>query len=184
MPLVSFKPKEIGVSMEKLREIGYDKDIHGEELKNENQILELMPHDILLPSSPESPDGRADDIFMRICHFVDDMLVKFYDMKPLYNVKKREDLVGKLGVCIAPHNCAGVVCRIIGFSNTLGMFASPFMHAAIRRDCLGFGNYVSIKRDDGWHIEKIGDFIEKLKPEEKADSFGTLKENLSNTFTW
>jgi len=137
MPLVSFKPKEIGVSMEKLREIGYDKDIHGEELKNENQILELMPHDILLPSSPESPDGRADDIFMRICHFVDDMLVKFYDMKPLYNVKKREDLVGKLGVCIAPHNCAGVVCRIIGFSNTLGMFASPFMHAAIRRDCDG-----------------------------------------------
>ncbi len=137
MPLVSFKPKEIGVSIEKLREIGYDVDIYGEELKREDQILELMPHDILLPSSPESPDGRADDIFMRICHFIDDMLVKFYDMKPIYNVKKREDLVGKLGVCIAPHNCAGVVCRIIGFSNTLGMFASPFMHAAIRRDCDG-----------------------------------------------
>ena len=137
MPLVSFKPKEIGVSMEKLREIGYDRDIYGEELKREDQILELMPHDILLPSSPESPDGRADDIFMRICHFIDDMLVKFYDMKPIYNVRKREDLVGKLGVCIAPHNCAGVVCRIIGFSNTLGMFASPFMHAAIRRDCDG-----------------------------------------------
>ena len=137
MPLVSFKPKEIGVSIEKLKEIGYDVDIYGEELNRENQILELMPHDILLPSSPESPDGRADDIFMRICHFIDDMLVKFYDMKPIYNVKKREDLVGKLGVCIAPHNCAGVVCRIIGFSNTLGMFASPFMHAAIRRDCDG-----------------------------------------------
>ena len=137
MPLVSFKPKEIGVSIEKLKEIGYDVDIYGEELKREDQILELMPHDILLPSSPESPDGRADDIFMRICHFIDDMLVKFYDMKPMYNVKKREDLVGKLGVCIAPHNCAGVVCRIIGFSNTLGMFASPFMHAAIRRDCDG-----------------------------------------------
>ncbi|MCX6749488.1 MAG: DNA polymerase II large subunit [Candidatus Pacearchaeota archaeon] len=137
MPLVSFKPKEIGVSVEKLKAIGYDKDIHGEELSNDNQILELMPHDIILPSSPESPDGRADDIFMRICHFVDDMLVKFYRMEPIYNVRKREDLVGKLGVCIAPHNCAGVVCRIIGFSNTLGMFASPFMHAAIRRDCDG-----------------------------------------------
>ncbi|MGA2130405.1 MAG: DNA polymerase II large subunit [Candidatus Pacearchaeota archaeon] len=137
MPLVAFKPKEIGVSVEKLREIGYDKDINGEELVNDNQILELMPHDILLPSSPESPDGRADDIFMRICHFVDDMLVKLYRMEPIYNVRKREDLVGKIGVCIAPHNCAGVVCRIIGFSNTLGMFASPFMHAAIRRDCDG-----------------------------------------------
>jgi DNA polymerase II large subunit len=137
MPLVSFKPKEIGVSVEKLKSIGYDKDIYGKELILDNQILELMPHDILLPSSPESPDGRADDIFMRICHFVDDMLVKFYRMEPIYNVRKREDLVGKLGVCIAPHNCAGVVCRIIGFSNTLGMFASPFMHAAIRRDCDG-----------------------------------------------
>ena len=137
MPLVSFKPKEISVSIEKLKSIGYDTDIYGKELEGEDQILELMPHDILLPSSPESPDGRADDIFMRICHFIDDMLVKFYDMKPIYNVRKREDLVGKLGVCIAPHNCAGVVCRIIGFSNTLGMFASPFMHAAIRRDCDG-----------------------------------------------
>jgi len=137
MPLVSFKPKEINVSIEKLREIGYDKDIYNADLTREDQILELMPHDILLPSSPESPDGRADDIFMRICHFIDDMLVKFYDMKPIYNVRKREDLVGKFGVCIAPHNCAGVVCRIIGFSNTLGMFASPFMHAAIRRDCDG-----------------------------------------------
>ena len=137
MPLVAFKPKEISVSVEKLREIGYDKDINGEDLTRDDQILELMPHDILLPSSPESPDGRADDIFMRICHFVDDMLVKLYDMKPIYNVKKREDLVGKMGVCIAPHNCAGVVCRIIGFSNTLGIFASPFMHAAIRRDCDG-----------------------------------------------
>ncbi|MDP3992477.1 MAG: DNA polymerase II large subunit [Nanoarchaeota archaeon] len=137
MPLVSFKPKEINVSIEKLKQIGYDKDMYGEDLTRDDQILELMPHDILLPSAPESPDGRADDIFMRICHFVDDMLVKFYGMQPIYNVRKREDLVGKLGVCIAPHNCAGVVCRIIGFSNTLGMFASPFMHAAIRRDCDG-----------------------------------------------
>ncbi len=38
---------------------------------------------------------------------------------------------------MAPHNCAGVVCRIIGFSNTQGLFASPYMHAAIRRDCDG-----------------------------------------------
>jgi len=38
---------------------------------------------------------------------------------------------------MAPHNCAGVICRFIGFSNTLGLFASPYMHAAIRRDCDG-----------------------------------------------
>jgi len=137
LPLVSFRPKEIYVSVEKLKEIGYDKDILGKELENENQILELKPHDIVIPSPPEYPEARADEIFMRICHFVDDLLVRFYNLEPFYNVRKREDLVGKIGVCIAPHNCAGVVCRIIGFSNTLGLFASPYMHAAIRRDCDG-----------------------------------------------
>jgi len=137
MPLVSFKPKEAFVSVEKLREIGYDTDIFGKELADENQILELKPHDILLPCPSESTESRADEIFMRICHFVDDLMENFYGLKSMYNVKKREDLVGKLGVCIAPHNCAGVVCRIAGFSNTLGLFASPYMHAAIRRDCDG-----------------------------------------------
>jgi len=136
MPLVSFKPKEISVSIEKLKEIGYTQDIFGRELVRDDQILELKPHDIVLPSSPESPE-RADRVFMRICDFVDELLVRFYSVKPFYNVKKREDLVGKLGVVMAPHNCAGVVCRIIGFSNTQGLFASPYMHAAIRRDCDG-----------------------------------------------
>jgi len=137
MPLVSFRPCEAGVSVEKLKEIGYDLDVDGNELVSENQVLELRPHDILLPSSPESPEARADDIFMRISHFVDELLVKFYGQESFYKVKKREDLVGHLGVCMAPHNCAGVICRIVGFSNTLGLYASPYMHAAIRRDCDG-----------------------------------------------
>jgi len=136
LPLVSFKPKEVSVSVEKLREIGYTKDIHGGELENDGQLLELKPHDILLPSFPETSD-RADDVFMRICNFVDELLVRFYKIKPFYNVKKREDLIGHLAVSIAPHNCGGVVSRIVGFSNTLGCFASPYMHAAIRRDCDG-----------------------------------------------
>jgi len=136
MPLVSFKPKEISVSVEKLKEIGYTKDIFGKELVGSEQILELKPHDILLPNSSSSPE-RAEDVFIKICNFVDELLVRFYGLKPFYNVQKREDLVGKLGVIMAPHNCAGVVCRIIGFSNTLGLFASPYMHAAIRRDCDG-----------------------------------------------
>jgi len=38
---------------------------------------------------------------------------------------------------MAPHNCAGVVGRIIGFSEIQGILASPYMHAAMRRDCDG-----------------------------------------------
>jgi len=137
LPLVSFKPKEISVSIEKLNEIGYDKDIFGNPLNNEEQIVELMPHDVILPSCSESGDEKADDVFINICNFIDILLAKFYGMEPFYKIKKREDLVGHLGVCMAPHNCAGVVCRIIGFSNTQGLLASPYMHAAIRRDCDG-----------------------------------------------
>jgi DNA polymerase II large subunit len=137
LPLVSFKAKEISVSIEKLKELGYTHDIHGNELVNDNQILELMPHDLLLPSFKDSLEEKADDVFVNVCKFIDDLLVKFYKIKPYYNVKTRDDLVGKLGVCMAPHNCAGVICRFIGFSNTLGILASPYMHAAIRRDCDG-----------------------------------------------
>ena len=137
LPLICFKPKEIMTSVEKLRELGYDKDIDGKELVNEEQILELMPHDVLLPSAQAPHDERADDVFVKIANFVDDELVHLYGLHPIYNVKKREDIVGHMGVCMAPHNCAGVICRIIGFSNVLGLFASPYMHAAIRRDCDG-----------------------------------------------
>ena len=137
LPLVAFKPKEIEVSIEKLRELGYDKDIDGNEIVNDEQIIEIMPHDVLLPSSPESPDERADDVFVKITQFVDDELESFYGLESFYNVKTREDLIGHLGVFMAPHNCAGVICRIIGFSNTQGLLASPYMHAAVRRDCDG-----------------------------------------------
>ena len=137
LPLVSFKPKEISVSLNKLKELGYDKDINGEELISDEQIIELMPHDILLPSPSESPDERADSVFTRVSHFIDELLERFYRLNSFYNIKSKEDLVGQLGVCMAPHNCAGVICRIIGFSNTQGLLASPYMHAAIRRDCDG-----------------------------------------------
>ncbi|MBT4376770.1 DNA polymerase II large subunit [archaeon] len=137
LPLVSFRPLEIGTSVEKLRELGYVKDIYGENLAREDQLLELMPHDVLIPSSSETPDEKGEDVFKNICNFMDELLVKLYGLDPFYNVKTKEDLIGKLGVCMAPHNCAGVVCRFIGFSNTLGLMASPYMHAAIRRDCDG-----------------------------------------------
>ncbi len=137
LPITAFKPKEILVSVEKLKELGYKEDIFGKPLENENQIIELMPHDILLPSSPEGTDERADDVFVRIAGFVDDLLTRFYGLKPFYNVKKRDDLIGKLAVCMAPHNCAGVISRIVGFSQAQGLYASPYMHAAVRRDCDG-----------------------------------------------
>lgn len=137
LPVSHFKPKEIEVSVTKLKEMGYNIDCFGKELENDDQILELKPHDILLPCNTKAGDEKADDVFMNICKFMDELLEKFYKLPKFFNVQKREDLIGKLGVCMAPHNCAGVICRIIGFSKVQGLMASPYMHAAMRRDCDG-----------------------------------------------
>jgi len=137
MPITHFKPEEIGVDIEKLIQLGYIKDIYGNDLEKSGQILNLMPHDIILPCCPETKDERADDVFFNIANFLDELLERVYGLPRRYNLKTKKDLVGQLVVCMAPHNCAGVVGRIIGFSKLQGLLASPFMHAAIRRDCDG-----------------------------------------------
>ena len=137
LPVSHFKPKEVEVSVAKLRTLGYIKDCYGEELSRDDQILELKPHDIIIPCNVLCGDEKADDVFINVAHFLDELLEKFYGLEKFYNIKTREDLVGQLGVCMAPHNCAGVICRIIGFSKVQGLLASPYMHAAMRRDCDG-----------------------------------------------
>jgi DNA polymerase II large subunit len=137
MPLNHFKPAEIGTSVSKLRELGYTNDVYGVPLERIDQILEILPHDIVLPSCPESPDERADDVFIKVAQFIDDELEQLYGLSRMYHVKTRADLIGQLFVCIAPHICTATVGRLIGFSKTQSLLASPFMHAAMRRDCDG-----------------------------------------------
>jgi len=137
LPLTHFKPIEINTSVEKLIELGYIKDIYGKKLVSKDQLLELMPQDIILPDCPETPDEKAGSAFVRIAKFIDNLLVRLYNEKPFYNVNSREDLVGHLTACIAPHNAAGVIGRIIGFSSTQALLASPYMHGAMRRDADG-----------------------------------------------
>ena len=137
IPLTHFKPMEIRASVEKLKCLGYDKDIYGEDLVNKNQILELKPHDVVLPSCSVGNDEKADDVFLNIANFIDEELERFYKLPKYYNLKSKDDLVGQLVVCMAPHNCAGVVGRIIGWTEMQGIVASPYMHAAMRRDCDG-----------------------------------------------
>ncbi|NPE27188.1 DNA polymerase II large subunit [Methanococcoides sp. SA1] len=137
IPLTHFKAKEIGVSVERLKELGYLKDVNGEDLVSEEQVLELMPHDVVLPDASVLGKERIGEVFCNVANFVDEELEKFYGLEKFYSVKSRDDLVGLEVVCIAPHNCAGVIGRIIGFSKMQGFLASPYMHAAMRRDCDG-----------------------------------------------
>lgn len=137
IPLTHFKPKEIGASIEQLKNLGYTQDIKNKILENENQILELLPQDILLPCCPDSPDQPADAVFYSITKYVDNLLQKLYELPAYYNLKQKEDLIGHYIIGLAPHTSAGLVGRIIGFSKTQGFFAHPYFHAACRRDCDG-----------------------------------------------
>jgi DNA polymerase II large subunit len=100
IPLTHFKPKEIGVGVERLRELGYDYDIKRIELKSDEQVLELKPQDILLPCSPGAPEEPADEILFRTTCFVDELLVKLYGLKPYYNLKSKQDLIGHMVIHI------------------------------------------------------------------------------------
>lgn len=137
VPITHFKPKEIFVNIEKLKKLGYEKDIKGKELINENQVLELKPQDIILPCPTNTIDEPADDVLFRTTKFLDELLVKTYNMKPYYNLRNKEDLVGHYVIGLAPHTSAGTLARIIGFSRTQGLFTHPLLHAAMRRDCDG-----------------------------------------------
>lgn len=137
MPVTHFKPKEVGLSVEAARKMGYEQDYLGKNLESEEQVLTMFPHDIILPACPDSQDEGADVVFIRITKFIDDELERLYGLPRMHNVQKREDLIGTLVVCIAPHICTASVGRIIGFSKTQVLLASPYMHAAMRRDCDG-----------------------------------------------
>ncbi|ADB58611.1 DNA polymerase II large subunit [Archaeoglobus profundus] len=140
LPLTHFKPKEIGVSVERLKELGYRHDYMGNELKNDDQIVELKPQDIVISKS-------CAEYLVRVAKFIDDLLVKFYGLEPYYKVEKPEDLIGHLVIGLAPHTSAGVLGRIIGFVDMNACYAHPYFHAAKRRNCDGDEDSVMLLLD-------------------------------------
>jgi len=130
IPLTHFKPKEIGTSIKKLKELGYEYDYQGNPLEETNQIVELKVQDILLSED-------CAKYFIRLAKFLDDELESFYQLKRFYNVSDIDDLIGHLVVGLAPHTSAGIIGRIIGTSPARSIYAHPYWHAAKRRNCDG-----------------------------------------------
>ncbi|MEM2952938.1 MAG: DNA polymerase II large subunit [Candidatus Bathyarchaeia archaeon] len=129
-PLTHFKPCEIGVSVEKLVQLGYVHDANGNPLTNPNQICELKIQDVVVPM-------KCAEYFIRVANFVDDLLTKVYELPAYYNVKSVDDLVGHLVIGLAPHTSVGILGRIIGFTSLNVCYAHPVWHSAKRRDCDG-----------------------------------------------
>ncbi len=139
-PITHFRPREIGISVEKLKELGYTHDFEGKPLVSEDQILELKVQDIILPK-------EAGRYLLRVANFIDDLLERFYGLPRFYNVEKMEDLVGHLVIGLAPHTSAGIIGRIIGFVDALVGYAHPYYHAAKRRNCDGDEDAVMLLLD-------------------------------------
>ncbi len=137
LPCTHFKPKEVGTSIECLKELGYTHDVYGKELVDDNQVIEMFAQDVILPACPESPEEGADAILFRVTKFIDEVLGTLYKEKPYYNLEKKKDLVGHLIVAMSPHTSAGIICRIVGFSKVQGLYAHPLLHSIMRRDTDG-----------------------------------------------
>ncbi|MFW9966975.1 MAG: DNA polymerase II large subunit, partial [Candidatus Thorarchaeota archaeon] len=129
-PLTHFRPREVGVPVRKLRELGYFSDHKGAPLVSDMQILELKVQDLIVPEN-------CADYMVRVGRFVDDSLEKIYKKERFYNFKGPEDIVGQLVIGLAPHTSAGIIGRIVGFTNASVCYAHPYWHAAKRRNCDG-----------------------------------------------
>lgn len=153
--ITHFRPKEIGLSVEKAKELGYTHDYLGRELVSDEQLCELKVQDIIIPK-------QAGDYLMKVANYVDDLLEKFYKMRRFYNVRRREDLIGHLVIGLAPHTSAGILGRIIGFSEASVGFAHPFFHAAKRRNCDGDEDSIMLL------LEGLLDFSRKFLPSSRG----------------
>jgi DNA polymerase II large subunit len=140
LPLTHFRPDEIGADLEKLKSLGYTEDIDGQPLTSSDQVCELKVQDIIL-----SHDGGG--YLLKVAQFVDELLVKFYGLQSYHNAQSPEDLIGTLMVGLAPHTSAGVLCRLIGYTNASAGFGHPFFHAAKRRNCDGDEDCVMLLMD-------------------------------------
>ncbi len=129
-PLTHFKAVEIGVSVERLRNLGYFHDCSGNLLTDEKQLCELRVQDVVIPL-------ECANYFVRVAGFLDELLEKVYGLDPYYNVKRVEDLIGHIVIGLAPHTSVGIVGRVVGFTPLNVCYAHPLWHSAKRRDCDG-----------------------------------------------
>jgi DNA polymerase II large subunit len=147
-PLTHITPAEIGVSVEKMHQMGYYADTHGLPLTDPNQVCELKIQDVVIPWS-------AGEYFVKIAAFIDDLLVHVYKQPPYYNVKKAEDMVGHLLFGLAPHTCACILGRLVGYTNRNVIYAHPVWHSAKRRDCDGDEDAVMLALDTLLNFSRV-----------------------------
>jgi DNA polymerase II large subunit len=178
VPLTHFTPREMGVSVAKLRELGYTHDHLGNPFTDEGQTLALRHQDILLSE-------YGGDYFVRVAAFMDEMLVNLYGMKSFYNLKKREDLLGHMFVGLSPHTSAGVLCRVIGFTKANVGYAHPYFHTAKRRNCFHGDEKLLVHDGEKSSLLTMRELAEThLQGKCEHDDFGTSYKRVAGLKTF
>ncbi|MHA1410361.1 MAG: DNA polymerase II large subunit, partial [Candidatus Odinarchaeia archaeon] len=178
-PLTHFKPKEVKAPLEKLKKLGYTHDYLGNPLTSPEQILELKPQDIVIPHT-------GAEYLIKTAQFIDELLIKLYNLPPYYNVKTEEDLIGQLVMGLAPHTSAAIIGRIIGFTTANMCYAHPLWHAAKRRNCIAGEESIAVynERTKEVEIKPIKEYVEDaIKTGAKTkivDDFGTIEVENKN----
>ena len=138
--ITHFKPKEINLTIEKVKELGYVTDYHGNEIVNDEQLIEIFPQDIIV-------NETCGDWMLEVSHFIDEELKLFYKDETFYNAKTRNDLIGQLVLGLAPHTSAAVTARVIGYTKARLGFGHPYFVCAKRRNVDGDQDSVMLLMD-------------------------------------
>ncbi len=167
LPLTHIKPKEIGVPILKLKELGYVNDAYGKPLVEDSQVLELKVQDIVVSKD-------CAEYLLKTARFIDDLLTRYYKVEPYYNLQDTDGLIGKLVIGLAPHTSAGVLGRLVGFTGASVGYAHPFFHAAKRRNCFDGDEKLLVCKEDGFELLTIRELVERnLAGNTEKDDLGT-----------
>ena len=148
IPVTHVHPSEMGAPWERLVDLGYTHDIDGIPLTGPDQLIELLPQDVIAST-------KAVDHLVRTAAYIDDLLVRWYDLPPFYEVAGAEDLLGTLLMGLAPHTSGGVLCRLVGWTDAQGCYAHPLFHAAKRRNCDGDEDSIMLLLDGLLNFSKL-----------------------------
>lgn len=138
-PLTHFTPKQIEADLGRLRQLGYSQDVNGRPINSADQLLELKPQDIIIPSE------LAEHLY-RTSKFID-RLLRTAGLQEYYRFNSPTDVIGALVAALSPHTYGAVVCRVIGITEAKVVYAHPLLHAAKRRDCDGDEDSVMLLLD-------------------------------------
>lgn len=128
--ITHFTPNEAHISVEDLLRLGYTHDVFGNDLIQEDQLIEINPYDVIVSKT-------ACEFLVNLSKFIDEELTFLYEIAPYYRINSLSDIIGSLIIGISPFSMVAVIGRIIGYTDNNVTYAHPIWHILKTRNCNG-----------------------------------------------